>query len=58
MCYAEIICKGQAREVFLKGKKAQYSLHPSTITSLKQLLFILKILFTFFTKQATLRRSN
>ncbi len=39
------------REVLLKGK-AQYSWPPST--NLDQLLFILKILFTFFTKQATL----
>jgi len=43
--------------------KSSYRLRLSTVdllalTSLDQLLFILKILFTFFTKQATLMRRS
>ncbi len=44
------------REVLLKGK-AQYSWPPCT-KWFNQLLFILQILFTFFTKQATLMRRS
>ncbi len=44
-----------SREPLLK-RKAQYS-RPIVLTSLDSLIFILKILFTFITKQATLTRS-
>jgi hypothetical protein len=48
---------GCYREVLLKGKKAQY-VDLLVLTSLNQLLFILKILLTFVTKQPTLMRRS
>jgi hypothetical protein len=44
------------RESLLKGRLSAVEL--LVLTSLDQLLFILKILFTFFTKQATLMRRS
>ncbi len=47
---------GQTRETLLKGK-ARYS-WPPVLTCLDQLLFKMKIIFTFLTKQATLTRRS
>jgi hypothetical protein len=48
--------EGIDRVVLLKGKASVIDL--LVLTTLYQLIFILKILFTFFTKQATLMRRS
>ena len=46
----------KTREVLLRGRLSTFDL--LVLTSLYQLVFILKILFSFFTKQSTLMRKS
>ncbi len=48
----------RTREVLLKGRLSLSTIDLLVLTSLDQLLFLLKIFFTFFTKQVTLMRSS